>query len=84
MGFLFKEKGDLDGAVGYFQTATRLNPNYYQAHRDLGLTHYERYHQGITASINDGLEELAVSKSCRQKTLLFTITSVSLFVILAS
>lgn len=42
LGQILKEKGDLDGAIDRFETATRLKPDFYDAQRDLGLAIFER------------------------------------------
>lgn len=42
LGLILKAKGDLDGAIDRFETATRLKPDFYDAQRDLGLAIFER------------------------------------------
>ena len=47
-----QKKGDLDAAIEEYETATRLNPNYFEAQRDLGLAIYEKASSGLTDIID--------------------------------
>ena len=55
LGQILKEKGDLDGAIERFETATRLKPDFYDAQRDLGLAIFERANIGDNNAALDKL-----------------------------
>jgi tetratricopeptide (TPR) repeat protein len=52
LGEILQKKGDLDAAIEEYETATRLNPNYFEAQRDLGLAIYEKASSGLTDIID--------------------------------
>ncbi len=61
MGEVWQKKGDLDAAIEEYETATRINPNYFEAQRDLGLAIYERASSGLSGDPNRCLVEMNIA-----------------------
>ncbi len=59
LGNILQQKGDLDGAIENYETATRLKPDYYDAQKDLGLAIFERSNQG---DIENSLDKLLAAE----------------------
>ena len=51
----------LDAAIEEYETATRFNPNYFEAQRDLGLAIYEKASSGLN-DLSDSEEKLKVAE----------------------
>ena len=59
LGLVYHERGDLEAAIDYFETVTRLKPNFAPAHRELGLCIFERAQGGDLESAVKALETSA-------------------------
>jgi O-antigen biosynthesis protein len=59
LGLVSHERGDLDAAIDYFTTVTRLKPEFAPAHRELGLCIFERAQGGDLETAVQALETSA-------------------------